>query len=121
MVLRDLRNRLTASVQELDRARLQARYQGLGLTAIGEAPSRTPLRVAGEVQETRTLRQAQSPAVHVTLDDGTGRLIAVFSGRRRIPGLGLGRGVVLEGVARDERGHLVMLNPAYTLLDPASD
>jgi hypothetical protein len=40
----------------------------------------------------------------------------VFLGRRSLPGLEPGRGVVLEGVPRKERNRTVMLNPAYTLL-----
>lgn len=116
MAFRDLRQRLTASVQQLDRARLQERYQGLDVTPIAEAPLRTPVRVGGEVQETRVVPQAGSPSLRVTVDDGTGRATAMFSGRSRIPGLGLGKGVLLEGVARQEGGQLVLLNPSYTLL-----
>lgn len=111
-----IRQRLTASVQQLDQARLQERYQGLGLTPIGEAPLREPVRVGGEIQESRLVPRAGSPAVEVTISDGTGRATGVFTGRKVLHGVTLGRGIVLEGVARTERGRLVLLNPAYTLL-----
>ncbi|MEJ5254877.1 MAG: hypothetical protein WHS89_05960 [Acidimicrobiales bacterium] len=111
-----IRQRLTATVQQLDQARLQERYQGLDLSPIGEAPLRVPVRIGGEVQEARMVPRAGSPAVEVTISDGTGRATAVFTGRRSIHGVTLGRGIVLEGVARLERGRLVLLNPAYTLL-----
>jgi hypothetical protein len=52
----------------------------------------------------------------VVISDGTADLVAVFSGRREIPGITHGRHVMFEGVAHDERGRLVILNPAYTLL-----
>ena len=50
------------------------------------------------------------------MSDGTGDLVVVFTGRRTIGGMGHGRGVLFEGVAHQERGRLVLLNPAYTLL-----
>ncbi len=50
------------------------------------------------------------------MDDGTGRAVAVFTGRKRIGGLDGGRRVVLEGVGRHERRRLVLLNPAYTIV-----
>ncbi|MCU1388999.1 MAG: hypothetical protein JWL72_2337, partial [Ilumatobacteraceae bacterium] len=42
--------------------------------------------------------------------------VAVFTGRRSIAGVENGRGIVIEGVAREERGRRIMLNPAYTLI-----
>jgi hypothetical protein len=116
MGLSDLKRRLTASVQQLDQARLQERYQGLDVAAIAEAPQRVPVRLGGEVQETRVVPRAGSPSLEVTVADGTGRAVAVFTGTKKIHGLGLGRGVLIEGVARLDRNHLVLLNPAYTLL-----
>jgi hypothetical protein len=116
MGLSDLRRRLTASVQQLDQARLQERYQGLDIAPIGEAPLRVPVRMGGEVQETRVVPRAGSPSLEVTVSDGTGRATAVFTGTKKLHGLNLGRGVLIEGIARMERGHLILLNPAYTLL-----
>jgi hypothetical protein len=52
----------------------------------------------------------------VTVSDGTGNAVAVFTGRSRIPGMEVGRLVLLEGVARRQDGILTVLNPAYTLL-----
>lgn len=105
-----------ATIQQLDQSRLRDRYSGLDIVPIGEAPLRTPVRLGGEVQETRVVPRAGAPSLEVTLSDGTGRAYAVFTGTTRIPGMSLGRGVVVEGVARLERNHLVLLNPAYTLL-----
>ncbi len=116
MGLKDLKRRLTASADELDRGRLQDRYRDLGLVRIDAAPRRRPTRVCGEVQSLRVVPRAGSPSLEITVSDGTGKAVALFTGRRRIAGLDCGRGVVLEGVARTERGRLVLLNPAYTLL-----
>jgi hypothetical protein len=116
MGLRDLARRLTASVEQLDDERLQDRFSGLQLTALGELQARTPARVGGEVTRTRIAPRQGVPAFEITVSDGTGSAVAVFTGRRYMPGLEHHRAVVLEGVARAERGRLVMLNPAYTLL-----
>jgi hypothetical protein len=116
MGLGDLRRRLTASVQQLDQARLQERYQGLDIAAIGDAPLREPVRVGGEVQETRVVPRAGSPSLEVTISDGTGRATAVFTGTKKLHGLNLGRGVLIEGVGRLEHNHLILVNPSYTIL-----
>jgi RecG-like helicase len=114
--LKDLAKRLTSSVEDLDKARLQTRYEGLDLTHIGECPTRRPVRVGGEVTAMQVVPRAGSPWLEVTISDGSGRAIAMFTGRRRIGGLEPGRGVLLEGVCRKERNRTVLLNPAYTLL-----
>ena len=116
MAFRDMKRRMTASLQELDAARLQDRYVGLGLTPIGEAPTRVPIRVGGEVKRLLMAPRAGSPTLEVVVSDGTGEAVAVFTGRRRIGGVDHGRGMLLEGVAHHEHGRLVVLNPAYTLL-----
>ena len=116
MGLRDLAKRLRTSVDELDGRRLQDRFSGLGLTCIGEMTARTPERVGGEITRMRVAPRSGVQAFEVTIDDGTGTAVAVFTGRRHLAGVEHNRAVVLEGVARAERGRLMMLNPAYTLL-----
>jgi hypothetical protein len=113
---RDLKKRVTASIEELDTARLQDRYVGLDITPIGEAPIRVPIRVGGEVKRLQMAPRAGSPTLEVLISDGTGEALAVFTGRRHLGGLDHGRGMVIEGVAHRERNRLVVLNPAYTLL-----
>ncbi len=108
--------RVRSSIEELDAARLQERFAGLGLTCIVDAAERQPIRVAGEIRGTRNSGYDDAPLHAVTIDDGTGTALAVFSGRRRIRGLDSGRTVIIEGVGRRERDHLVIHNPAYTLL-----
>lgn len=112
----DISIRARSSVEQLDSARLQERFAGLGLTHIVEAPERQPIRVAGEIRGTRHSGYDDAPLLTVTVDDGTGSALVVFSGRRRIRGLDAGRTVIIEGVGRRERGQLVVHNPAYTLL-----
>ena len=74
MGLKDLKRRLTASVEELDNARLHDRYSGLGITEIGAMAVRTPVRVGGEVQRLRVVPRAGSPSIEAVLSDGTGEV-----------------------------------------------
>ncbi len=114
--LKDKMKRLTATVEELDAVRLQDRFCNVACTAIATAPKRQPVRLGGEVQRMRIVPRAGSPSLEVVVSDGSGEAVAVFTGRRSLGGIEHGRSVLLEGVAHDERGRTVLLNPAYTLL-----
>lgn len=116
MGLRERVRRLTASTEELHDERLRRRCTTPGCTPIGEVQARERVRVNGEIQATKVAPRGGTPSFRVTIDDGTGELVAVFTGRNRLPGLTVGRLVVLEGVPRREGNRAVILNPAYTLL-----
>lgn len=116
-MLKNLRRKLNESVEQRDEARLQSRYHGLDLMPIAEAPPREPIRVGGEVQGLQVVPRAGSPSLEVTISDGTGRAVAVFTGRKRLGGLDPGRTILIEGVGRLDRGRLLLVNPAYTLME----
>jgi hypothetical protein len=118
--LRDLKKRLTTAPSELHNEELRDRFVLPGATKIAELPLRQPVRVAGEIKRIRTVPRSGVPALEIVVCDGTGDAIAVFTGRRSVGGLEHGRGVLIEGVAHDEHGRRVILNPAYTLLPSAS-
>jgi RecG-like helicase len=114
--LKDLRKRLSASVEELDESRLHDRFDAVDGTPIAEVEPRTHVVVAGEVKSVQVVPRAGSPWLEVTISDGTGKATAVFSGRRRIAGIDVGRGLVLEGVAGLRGSRVQLMNPVYTLL-----
>jgi|SRR5215207_8073504 len=116
MGLKDRIRKLTASIDEIDAVRLQDRFCNVACTAIGQASHREPIVVAGEVQRMRIVPRAGSPSLEVVVTDGSGEAVAVFTGRRGLGGVDHGRCVLLEGVAHEEKGRTVLLNPAYTLL-----
>jgi hypothetical protein len=60
---------------------------------------------------------AEVPTLECTLVDESGGITVVFLGRRRVPGIGLGRRLVVEGMAGAHHGKLAILNPDYELLD----
>jgi hypothetical protein len=121
VALTGFRKRLRASVEELDRSRLEERYKGLDVVPIAEAPLREPSRIAGEVQSITVVPRASSPTLEVVIADGSGKAVGVFLGRRKLGGLRAGSGVVLEGVIQQEKNRLVVLNPAYVLLGDGTE
>lgn len=67
------------------------------------------------MQSMRVRPWRQTPYLEVTLEDPTGRLLLLFSGRRNIPGIDPGTRMSAEGMVGEHRGHLALLNPSYTL------
>ncbi|HUR78947.1 MAG TPA: APC family permease [Acidimicrobiales bacterium] len=104
---------------ELDRARRASRVATLTPPSnhIARLPARKPVKVVGEVVSVQVVPSTDSPRLELTIDDGSGAFVAMFTGRRLILGMNLGRVVEFEGVLRDERTRRVMLNPAYTFVD----
>jgi hypothetical protein len=102
---------------ELDRERRAKRFEdGEGDSVrIGDAPRRVPTQIAGEVTGLRVVPKAGSPWLEVTVDDGSGSAVLIFTGRKRVPGIMPGRAIIAAGVARDEHDRLTILNPRYSL------
>lgn len=116
-VLDALRRRLARTSEELHAEELRSRFvPDEGRTSIGSVPARGAIRVRGEVAGLQVVPRAGAPSLEVTVEDGTGRLVLVFTGRRRVGGMDPGRALEVEGTAGRERGRLVVMNPAYTLL-----
>lgn len=116
-MLKKLKQRLAVSLEDLDDQRVTDRLADLGVTTIAEAPARTPVLIAGEIQGLQVVPRAGSPSLEVTVGDGSGRAVAVFTGRRRLGGVDCGRRILIEGVGRLERGRLLIVNPAYTIVE----
>ena len=79
------------------------------------ARPRVRARFEGDVRKIRIQPLAAVPTLEVVLDDGTGRVTALFMGRRGITGVECGRHLAIEGTpVATERG-LTLYNPAYDL------
>jgi hypothetical protein len=116
VTIRDAVRRLRTDPEQLERERLRERFGHRELTPIEALPLRQHASVGGEVIRMTVRPRSGIPSFEVVIGDGTGVAVAVFTGRRSIAGVDHGRAMIIEGVARDERGRRVMLNPAYTLL-----
>lgn len=114
-----LRKRLSQSMEEVEQERLQNRFAELHLPPLSDMPCRQRVRVVGEIRVERIRPRSGIPSYEVVVSDGTGEVVAIFTGRHTVKGMTTGSAVVLEGVAHQEHGRRVMLNPGYTLLPRA--
>ncbi len=85
-------------------------------TPIGEAQPRQRVCVIGKVTRMTARPTSGQPALAVSISDDTGTVTAVWTGRREIGGITLGRRVAIDGVPVRRADHLEFTNPGYTLL-----
>ena len=86
------------------------------IVPIADAPARHKVKVSGEVTRMRARPTSGLPALAVSISDESGTVVAVWTGRRAIGGVALGRAIVIEGVAVRRGEQLEFMNPEYTLL-----
>lgn len=71
--------------------------------------------MAGSVTSVGNLSE-EHPALEIELSDTTGRIFVVWLGRRRIPGIHVGRRMVIHGRLNCVSEHPTVFNPRYELL-----
>jgi hypothetical protein len=76
---------------------------------------RVHVRVRGQVFKIKLRPSEGMPALEVTIIDDSGSAVIVWSGRRSIGGVGLGRRMVVEGVPTMVGKKLTFTNPTYEL------
>jgi hypothetical protein len=86
------------------------------IVSIAVAPARRMVKVCGEVTRMRARPTTGLPALAVSISDDSETAVAVWTGRRAIGGVVLGRRLVIEGVAVRRGDQLEFMNPEYTLL-----
>ncbi|HVA03906.1 MAG TPA: amino acid permease [Acidimicrobiales bacterium] len=87
-----------------------------GTTPIGDAQWRQRVRVAGKIKSVRVPSGGATANLECTLVDGSGAILLVFQGRRRIPGIQQGARLVAQGMVGAWEGQLAILNPEYELI-----
>lgn len=85
------------------------------VVAIADAGPRRPIRVRGQITRMKARPTSGLPSLAVSIADDTGSVTAVWTGRRSIGGIALGRTIVIEGVAVQRGDHLEFNNPMYEL------
>jgi hypothetical protein len=119
VALKNLLRRFTTPVSELDQQRLREFCTGLAdVTPIANLRPRQEGAVVGEVTSLRIVPHEGSPWLEATISDGTGSLVVMWTGRRRIAGVAPGRRLVVSGRGSPygKQGRLRLLNPRYELL-----
>ncbi len=88
----------------------------VGTVPIGEIAWRRRVSVAGRIRSVRVPTAGSTAVLECTLVDGSGAVLLVFQGRRRIPGIQQGARLIARGVVGAWRGNLAILNPDYELI-----
>ena len=110
--------------------RTHAHTEASELVGLSEASGAEPIkecvrgekvRVCGTIRSLALRPQTQAPFLEAELYDGTGMVRLIWLGRRRLPGIEVGRTVVAEGRITCPQNDMTMYNPRYVLqpLDPS--
>ena len=119
MTLKRMFRDLKRSPEEFGLEALRDFCSGLSdVNPIGEVESRQEVSVVGEISSLRIVPRAGGPSLEATVVDGTGTIVASWTGRRQIAGVAPGRRLVLHGRANPSgpAGRFVLYNPRYELL-----
>jgi len=81
-----------------------------------EAKLRQRIWVAGKILCLRGKTDKNASNLECEITDGTGSLLLVFQGRRRIPGIAVGALLIAEGMVGSWSRRLAILNPEYELV-----
>ncbi len=87
-----------------------------GTIPIGSAQWRNRVRIAGRVHSVRVQPRGGTTNLECVLADDTGRMLLVFQGRPRIPGIEPGARLVASGMVASWDRRLAILNPDYELI-----
>jgi len=103
------------SSDQHDRDLRRQHGEGGGAT-IAEAPNRDLVSLKGTLRTVTLRPRGGVPALEAELYDGSGALMIVWLGRRRITGIGPGRSIRVSGRIGVQDRTRVMFNPRYELL-----
>ena len=106
---------LASTNEELAAEELRDASEQSGCAKIGACSDREKVRVTGTVRTVTLQPRDGNPALEAELYDGTGTLMLVFLGRRRIAGIEPGRGLQATGRIALVGPQRVMFNPSYEL------
>ena len=120
MGLKERIKKLSTPVAELDSERLRDYCAAFdGVTRIADAAARQEITVVGEITNLRIVPKPDgSPWLEATISDGTGYLVAMWTGRRKIAGVNAGKRLLVRGrgAPTGSGGRLLIYNPSYELL-----
>lgn len=119
MGFRDQLQRLTTPAEVLDEERLREFCSNRpDVVPIRNVHARQLVTVVGEVVSVRVVPKVGTSWLEVTLSDGSDRMVAMWTGQRRLPGIEPGRRLVVSGRASaiGPGGRMLVMNPRYELL-----
>lgn len=114
--LRAFVHRLVTPTDELEREELATFCDELPTRSVADIRPRQRVRVAGEVEYVRMVPRSGAPSLEVGMTDGNDRVLVEFLGRKSVPGIKVGRRLIVSGVAAPEGRIFRIVNPEYELL-----
>lgn len=104
-----------ANQEHAEAAELQKEAEKVSALRIADAPDRELVTVAGTLRTVMLRPRGGVPALEAELSDGTGTIVLLWLGRRRIAGIGPGRSIEVTGRIGVHAGMRTMYNPRYSL------
>jgi len=114
-LLRRALSRLTSSQDAIEAAELQEDVLQSGYTPISRCADREQVEICGTLRTVTLRPKGGTPSLVAELYDGSGSVMLVWLGRRRIAGIEPGRSLVAHGRIATHNDHKVMYNPRYEL------
>lgn len=105
------------SPETQERKELRGRSAAAHCRPVDEQPDREVVRVHGVIRAVTLRPTGPAMALQAELYDGTGSVLLLWLGRRRITGIDPGRGITVTGRLGRRDGERVIYNPRYEL-DP---
>lgn len=97
-------------------ASLHAEEFAVGCTRVADVKDRQLVNILGTIHSLTLRPRAGVPALEAEIEDGTGRMICIWLGRRAIRGISPGRDIRVSGRASIDGKVVRIFNPRYVLL-----
>jgi RecG-like helicase len=94
----------------------ERRHPGEVVAPIRSCTPGEKVTVSGTIAALNVRPEGSAPALEVELRDDSGHVFVVWLGRQRIPGLNVGRSLVVHGRLNCVTEHPTIYNPRYELL-----
>lgn len=104
-----------ASSEDMEAKELQHDTVKAGCCPIGDAEDRQRVELRGSLRTVTLRPRGGVPALEAELYDGSGVIMLVWLGRRRIAGIEPGRAIKVQGRIGVQDRTRVMFNPRYEL------
>lgn len=111
-------HRITATDTELDAEQLQSDCNRVGAEAVSRCRLGEHVRIAGRLRSVVYTPRETTPTLEAELWDGSGTVLLVWLGRRRIGGVEPGRQLLVKGRLTKRDNKYVIYNPWYELQAP---
>jgi hypothetical protein len=111
-----LRRTLSRWATEQEERELRTTHAEQSEVAIADAPDREMVRLRGSLRTVTLRPRGGVPALEAELTDGSGVLVLVWLGRRRITGIDPGVSVQVSGRIGVHNDTRIMYNPRYELI-----